>query len=140
MPVQLYFSFYNISLTLKEALCYQDRPEIIELLGVNENCITCQSLFNVQLMSEDGLRYNRLIIASMIKDFGSRTKFLERNFDNTLKRHLCYRNFVAFTNGGQPMGRHNRVVIPRCVVNKIRVKYPDENEFYTGFSDPVKTP
>ena len=107
MPVQLYFSFYNISLTLKEALCCQDRPEIIELLGVNENCITCQSLFNVQLMSEDGLRYNRLIIASMIKDFGSRTKFLERNFDNTLKRHLCYRNFVAFMNGGQPMGRHN---------------------------------
>ena len=37
------------------------------------------------------------------------------------------------------MGRHNRAVIPRCVVNKIRVKYPDENEFYTGFSDSVKT-
>ena len=118
------------------------QPEIIELLGDNENCITCQSLFNVQLMSEDGLRYNRLIIASMIKDFGSRTKFLERNFDSTLKRHLCYRNFVALTIGGQPMqwGAIIVLYIPRCVVNKIRVKYPDENEFCTGFSDPVKTP
>ena len=122
--------------TGKEAVCCQDKLELSELVHDGQ-CVTDQSFFQAQLLSEDGLQYNRFIIASLIQDATSRDKFLRRPFDNTLKRHICYRNFVAFTNGGQPMGRNNRMVLPRCVVNKIREAYPDPHDNYSGYRDPV---
>ena len=39
---------------------------------------------------------------------------------------------------GHPLGRHNRVVLPRCVVEKIRETYPERNaDNYTGFIEPI---
>lgn len=128
----------TVQCAAKEAVCCQDKSELSEFVQFGQ-CVTDQSFFQAQLLSEDGLQYNRLIIASVIKDASSRNKFLSKPFDNTLKRHICYRNFVAFTNGGQPMGRNNRVVLPRCVVNKIRETYPDPQGNYTGYSDPAET-
>ena len=74
----------------------------------------------------------------MIKDTASRVKFLDREFDNGLKRHLCYRNFLVFVNKGVPLGKGNRVVQPRCVVNKIRGRYSDHNGQYLEFKDPAE--
>ena len=89
----------------------------------------------VSLLSEEGLLYNRLIFASLIKDFVARKKFLDREFDNSLRRHLCYKSFLVFVNRGQPLGLKNRVVLPRCVVNKIRERYPNPDGQYKGFED-----
>ena len=61
-----------------------------------------------------------------------------REFDSGLKRHLCYRNFLVFVNKGVPLGKGNRVVLPRCVVNKIRGRHPDHSEHYVGYKDPVE--
>ena len=40
-------------------------------------------------------------------------------------------------NRGQPIGSGNRVVLPQCVVAKIRERYPDPSGKYVGFSDSM---
>ena len=70
--------------------------------------------------------------ASLIKNNSARQKYLDKSFDNGMKRHLCYRNFLAVVNRGQPLGRGVRVILPRCVISKIRQQYPDNNGLYTG--------
>ena len=122
----------------KEAVCCHDRPEVLDFMDSEGGCITEETFFQVQLLSDEGLQYNRLIFASLIKDFVARKQFLDREFDNRLKRHLCYRNFLVFVNRGQPLGPNNRVVTPRCVVLKIRERYPDQNGQYIGFNDPAE--
>ena len=86
------FAFTGFSIK-REAVCCHDRPEVLDLMVSASGCITAQNFFQVQLLSDEGLQYNRLIFASLIKDTASREKFLGREFDNGLKRHLCYRNF-----------------------------------------------
>ena len=121
-----------------DAVCCHDRPEVMDSMGFDKRCITDEMFFKTHLLSEEGLQYNRLILASMIKNNASRQKYLDREFDNTLRRHLCYRNFLVFVNKGQPLGKNNRVVLPQCVVEKIRNKYPDPDGIYTGFCDAAE--
>ena len=96
----------------------------------SRGCITEQTFFQAQLMSEEGLQYNRMLFASIINDHEARKKYLEQVFDNGKRRHLCYRNFLIFMNREQPIGRGNRVVLPQCVVAKIRERYPDPSGKY----------
>ena len=117
----------------REAVCCHDEPEILDLIKSDGGCITNEHFFEFQLMCEEGLHYNRLIYASLIKDNSARQKYLDKSFDNGMKRHLCYRNFLAVVNRGQPLGRGVRVILPRCVISKIRQQYPDNNGLYTGF-------
>lgn len=49
-------------------------------------------------------------------------------------RYLAYRQFVRWCWG--LLGRKIRVVIPACVVLRIRATYPDDEGFYTGFRLP----
>jgi len=49
-------------------------------------------------------------------------------------RYLAYRQFVAWCWGF--LGRRIRVVIPACVVLRIRAEYPDDEGHYTGFRLP----
>ena len=102
-------------------------------MSTNVGCVTNKNFFQAQLMCEEGLEYNRLIYASHIKDDLARKKYLDRTFDNCLKRHLCYRNFLVIVNKGSPLGRNNRVVIPRCVVSRIREQYAEFLGNYVGF-------
>lgn len=50
---------------------------------------------------------------------------------NRTLRHTSYRQFVLWKYGY--LGSGNRVVIPSCVVCKIRNHYPELNGQYTGF-------
>ena len=121
----------------KEAVCCHDKPEVQDFMESSRGCITEQTFFQAQLMSEEGLQYNRMLFASIINDHEARKKYLEQVFDNGKRRHLCYRNFLIFMNRGQPIGRGNRVVLPQCVVAKIRERYPDPSGKYVGFSDSM---
>ena len=118
-----------------EAVCCNDRPEIMELLPEPGHCVTHLDFFRQQLMSDDSLTY-RLILASTIKSETARQQYLSKEFTNRLKRHLAYRTYLIIVNNSCPLGRYNRVVIPRCVVSKIREKYPEVSDsLYTGFLD-----
>lgn len=46
-------------------------------------------------------------------------------------RHAAYRQYVLFKHG--VLGKGNRVVIPSCVVWKVRYTYPSHDGTYTGF-------
>jgi hypothetical protein len=117
-----------------EAVCCNDRPEIIDLLSAQGHCVTNLDFFRLHLLTDESLTYNRLILASMIKSDGARQNYLAKEFTNRLKRNLAYRTFLVIVHNGCPLGRYNRVVIPRCVVAQIRQKYPEESEsLYTGF-------
>lgn len=48
---------------------------------------------------------------------------------------MAYRQFCLWAHQGQRLGKHNRKVLPACVVSAIRKKYPEENEDYTGFQE-----
>ena len=48
-------------------------------------------------------------------------------------RNYCYRVFTRLFHG--VLGRGNRVPIPKCVTNGIRIKYPneDDSENFVGY-------
>ena len=117
---------------LQEAVCCQDRPEVRDLIAQGD-CITEQPFFKTQLLDEGGLQHNRLMYAASISDLAKRKNFLDREFDNTLRRHHCYRNVNVVVYGGNPIGFGVRVVAPRCVVTEVRRKYPDPEGKYVGF-------
>ena len=98
-------------------------------------CITSNDLFN-GLLSK-GLEYSRFVHASAIRDSTKQQECLAKEITNELRRHL-YRNFAIAMNRGQPLGKNNRVVLPRCVVSAIRQKYPEDVENnYIGYIDPL---
>ena len=48
-------------------------------------------------------------------------------------RLMAYRQFVNWVRRGQPLGKKNRIVLPACIVLKIRKTYPEESGQYEGF-------
>ena len=115
----------------KEAVCCRSKPEIMDLIPDGCRCVTETSIFTG--LVKDGLDYTRFIHASVIRNHEKREEYLAKELTNGLKRNLLYRNFTIMVNKGVPLGKHTRVVIPRCVIEKIRVEYPEENGQYKGF-------
>lgn len=58
-------------------------------------------------------------------------------FDNRSFRHQAYSQYIAHTVGATGAGK--RVVVPACVVHKIRCKWPEVDGHYTGFKASSKS-
>ena len=64
--------------------------------------------------------------------FGHQGDALEfENMTNSNYRHHAYRNYIDLIFG--VLGRHNRRVVPACIVSEIRRRYPDPDGQYVGF-------
>ncbi|KAL4105106.1 hypothetical protein QTP88_020378 [Uroleucon formosanum] len=59
---------------------------------------------------------------------------------NKTWRFICYKQYTSWVNSWIAMGRGNRVVLPACVVQKIREEYPEPNGIYVGFKNSKKLP
>jgi hypothetical protein len=81
-------------------------------------CITSNDVF-IGLISE-GIENSRFTHASVIWDAKKRQEYLDKKMTNGLRRHLLYRNFVFVLSRGHPHSKNHRIVLPRCVVEKIR--------------------
>lgn len=56
---------------------------------------------------------------------------IQQSLSSRRCRHLAYRCFVSWCWGW--LGRKVRVVIPACVVRRIRQEFPDTEGQYVGF-------
>ena len=76
---------------------------------------------NVQLAWLSNMRYYGLV--------GDALRF--DNMTNKNYRHHAYRNYIDFMFG--KLGRHNRRVVPACIVSHVRTTWPDPDGNYVGF-------
>ncbi|KAI7800479.1 putative P2X purinoceptor 7-like [Triplophysa rosa] len=96
-----------------------------------------QAPTSLQCMTEhSGLEYNCLSVYTLNNinniyraDYGPLIRRTEHF------RYLAYRSFVSWCWGY--LGRHVRVVIPACVVQRIRQEFPDAGANYVGFWPPL---
>ena len=113
-------------------MCCNDYPEVMMRLTAEGCCIINHEFF-ANIMSEEGLHYTRAIVASRIKNQYEKRDYLAKPFDNDLKRNVAYCSFIVWINQYIPIGRHRRMMAPRCVVLKIRRLYPNDQHQYFGF-------
>ena len=68
------------------------------------------------------------------KDWNTAILLMLLTLTNGLKRLVLYQNFFLVMSRGYPLSKNNRVALSRCVMEKIREKYPvSEEDCYTGF-------
>ena len=127
----------SIDCPLMESVCCNDKPEVESLLRDPGDCIIDNHFFRVNILSEEGILYSRDLIAAHITNSAEKNQYLSVKLTNALKRNIAYRNFMLYVNKYIPLGHRNRVVLPRCVVLKIRQTFPDANHCYTVFRPAV---
>jgi hypothetical protein len=108
-------------------------PWVIEEEGCK--CITQHSGFPTTILNIHVLNMIRHDLLRFTKDVDKRA--LLRSMSNKTLRYLAYRNFISWINSGAKLGKHNRVRIPACVVNVIRLKWPDNEGQYVGFRQAI---
>ncbi|XP_065126270.1 P2X purinoceptor 7-like [Paramisgurnus dabryanus] len=114
-----------------ENLCCKEIPKVVRRMqqvpgppscmihhpGFEPNCLNPYTLQNIHNIYST--------------DYGPlRRRTLEEGY-----RYTAYRSFVSWCWGY--LGRHNRVVIPSCVVLRIRLEFPDQAGRYVCFRPPL---
>ena len=126
----------SINCPLFEAVCCNNIPEVSTRLQSEGDCIIDHDFF-ANIVSDEGLQYSRSLEAAGISNHSEKRRYLSEPFAKNLRRSMAYRNFLIWINQNIPMGRGIRMVLPRCVVLKIRQLYPDQNHHYTGFRPSI---
>ena len=111
-----------------ENYCCNDSGAVVEILDSDQaNCI-------VECQKFKDFTENRNVL-ELLAYAGSNQK-LARDKDNNVKdeglRYACYRSYLHMIKI-YGTGKAQRVVLPSCVVTKVRELYPDPSGLYTGF-------
>lgn len=118
--------------TVKECVCCWESNLISEIRREN-SCIILHDSFESIILNLDSLNMLRHTLILQCRMAEDKKKY--SNVSNRLWRHLAYRNFICWINSWTSIGRHNRIVIPACVVREVRERFPEENGIYTGFKE-----
>ncbi|XP_043918790.1 P2X purinoceptor 7-like [Protopterus annectens] len=118
--------------TPQECYCcvssHRARAKIAQLeLAVQPVCITDHTDFEMACLTPLVLE---LILRSM-HYVTRRSRSIQ--WTNRLYRVVAYRAYVLWIFENRRLGRGNRVVIPACVVSRIRQKFPEDDNEYVGF-------
>ncbi|XDV48452.1 hypothetical protein PO909_017859 [Leuciscus waleckii] len=117
--------------TERENICCLEIPQIVTRINQVPDIITCMTHhpgFEPVCLNVYSLQ-NALNVYRA--DYGAlRLRGIEPRY-----RHLAYRTFVSWCWGY--LGRKIRVVIPSCVVLRIRQEFPDAGGSYVGFRPPL---
>lgn len=102
--------------------------EYIFLFTSESSCITEHEDFNPIVLLP-----NALWTAMVIEHTRKNTKLQKREeaVTNKMYRYTAYRQFTGFIHNR--LGKGVRRIIPACVVNAIREKFPEQNGIYVGF-------
>ena len=101
--------------TAEENVCCRKRPL----------CVTQMFWFDAVVLNRDVLT---LAIEAQCDVLGSLPDYRPNSY-----RKAAYRQFVIWQHGH--LGRNNRLVIPSCVVCRIRRKYPAPDGLYMGYKE-----
>ena len=114
--------------TLIESKCCK---EFGSLLGDKlVSCITDNEYF------EDICLKRHILESAHIQNQRYLGKFKDsKTISNKSYRFSAYRQYTAWVHYYERLGRNNRLVIPSCVVKKIRDTFPSVDGSYIGFKD-----
>ncbi|XP_078335853.1 P2X purinoceptor 7-like [Crassostrea virginica] len=116
--------------TTRECKCCVDIPEVSSRLKENESssicCIIQHPSFKVNCLNQHVLEVSYYEYIQDNGPLGNDEPIHE------LYRHLAYRRFARFI--WKCLGRHNRRILPSCVVTAVRQKFPSQQ--YCGFRYP----
>ncbi|XP_013881450.1 P2X purinoceptor 7 [Austrofundulus limnaeus] len=117
------------SLSPVENVCCRETPKVMnrcEQVGVY-TCITDHPGFQLVALNPYVLQ---AVYGTYVQLFGE----MPETMLNSRYRHLAYRNVVRWCWGY--LGQHIRVVIPSCIVTRIRQEFPEDG-LYRGFLPPL---
>lgn len=113
----------------EESVCCAESQVINDLKG-SADCITFHTSFNHVVLDIDTLNTARHVL--MIRAISAYEREELGNNNNRNYRYVAYKQFVYWVNSWKPLGKHNRKVIPACVIGKIRSEYPENNGIYVN--------
>ncbi|KAK3752538.1 hypothetical protein QZH41_016315 [Actinostola sp. cb2023] len=114
--------------TSDECYCCQEFDALNEKFDVSGvDCITDWEKFKIVCLEEHVLE------TALVSITNARCGTLPDPIENRSYRLSAYRQFTWWAHG--PLGKKNRRIIPLCVVQAIRDKYPEESGEYTGFKE-----
>ena len=123
--------------TIEESFCC-DSEMVAEIRGDND-CVTQSEQFYSLIENCENLDYTRYLMSFQISDPKEKRQFLSTPMCNRFRRHIAYKTFV-FMIHSKAVGKYTRIVLPACVVARVRFLYPeDEGGRYTGFQKTAES-
>ncbi|OCT88142.1 P2X purinoceptor 7 [Xenopus laevis] len=117
--------------TARESVCCKDITNLQQHFSDDVQCIT-----HVQEMLDHCVEKRYLEFT--IRNARMATQIEMNNHYNRVMRRGAYRAFTIWTHGF--LGQKNRIVIPACFVNLIRLTYRDPAGIYVGFKQAEDNP
>ncbi|XP_074659401.1 P2X purinoceptor 7-like [Tubulanus polymorphus] len=116
--------------TAEECICCREIP-ILQYIMEKSNCscITETHGFIVNCLDADVLTVSFYEYSELNGPIGDEEPVHE------LYRLVAYRRFVRWV--WQKLGKGNRRILPSCVVSKIRMTWPSQDNMYKGFQYPA---
>ncbi|XP_063051873.1 P2X purinoceptor 7-like [Engraulis encrasicolus] len=111
----------------EENICCREIPQVMTRLTDTITPVACMS----QHPGLEPVCLNIYALQKALNDFRTDHGSLRVRGYQRRCRHLAYRCFVSWCWGW--LGRKVRVVIPACVVRRIRQEFPDTEGQYVGF-------
>lgn len=119
-------------LTDHESLCCSESESVRRVRGSHECIIDHQSFLNL-IISKDALNLLRHQTIRKTSNRKKRNTLTAENLPNNSWRYLAYKQFVIWICASNTLGKSNRIVLPSCVVSKIREQFPTPNADYVGY-------
>ncbi|XP_070570981.1 P2X purinoceptor 7-like [Ptychodera flava] len=116
----------GIMSTLQECICCAELSLPESRLG-DECCISSNESFQTVCLNQD------VLDITLIRLHDVRRDNIVYPHDNRTYRWAAYTQFIYWSYGR--LGKGNRRVVPSCVVQHIRRKYPEPSGIYVGFKD-----
>ena len=104
--------------TRVESFCCQESEMVGNIIEGHE-CVVENPRFSSEILDKRRLEFNRYLYAQTIPDSAGKKKYLGKELDNGMLRHLAYKTFVSLVMCGQPLGKWRRAALPPCVVRCI---------------------
>ncbi|XP_060882052.1 uncharacterized protein LOC132953700, partial [Metopolophium dirhodum] len=115
-----------------ECMCCSEFDYVKQLLD-SKKCVTATASFEKIILAEEILNITRQQMIMKTKNKLKKKQLSALEVPNKTWRYICYVQFTHWVNSWTSLGKGVRVVIPACVINKIRNKYPEKDGLYVGF-------